>query len=232
MQREILVEEASNFEEKCPVTLVLDTSASMEGEGIESLNKALSQFMKDVSKNVITRNRLELSIIAYNNIIDVKREFSTPRNNSEIQTLYAEGQTYTESAIDKAIDMVTERKAYLVNTGVSYKRPYIILITDGQMYGEGQDVDRLKETIRKGETNKNFIFWAFGVANADMEELDYIKGPNSIVKEIHGVENFSTFFKFLSNSIEIIAKAKNGSNADLSSVLEKDNFMVPIRSGN
>ena len=69
-------------------------------------------------------------------------------------------------AINKALDMIEERKASYREHGIAYYRPWAFLITDGEPN------DHWKPTIprvKDGERQKSFSFFAVGVEGADME---------------------------------------------------------------
>jgi len=215
------VETAENFQQKCPVVFVLDRSGSMAGEPINEVNKGIVAFAENMSADSISKVRVELSIIAYDNNIDVVREFATVQTNVDMPTLYAGGLTHTESAMIKASELVEERKAYYKANKIPYYRPYIILLTDGQTYGENQSVTRLGELIKNAEKNKKFQFMGFGVADANMDELNSIKGETSIVAKIAGVDSLATFFTWLSSSID--ALSKSGDNEEVDMTPDEDN---------
>ena len=59
------LEEASNYEQKSLCILLLDTSASMDGGKIRSLNEDLDVFYNEIKIDPVLCNRLELCIISY-----------------------------------------------------------------------------------------------------------------------------------------------------------------------
>src|SRR5215216_272873 len=60
-----LAEFRDNPERRCPVVLVLDTSASMQGEAIRQLNAGLQQLASDLQRDPLASLRVELAIVSF-----------------------------------------------------------------------------------------------------------------------------------------------------------------------
>ncbi len=54
-----------NPERRCPVLLVLDTSASMEGDPIAQVNEGLAQFERQLKVDALASLRVELAIVTF-----------------------------------------------------------------------------------------------------------------------------------------------------------------------
>ena len=53
-------------EPKCPVVLLIDTSESMAGEKINSLNSGVNLLINTLKNDEIAHKRVELSIVSFN----------------------------------------------------------------------------------------------------------------------------------------------------------------------
>ena len=204
-------EAAENYEQKCLCVLVLDVSGSMRGTPIEELNKGLKDFYEEISSDVTTSQRLEISIITFSNTVITLQEPALVENIT-MPTLTASGSTEMVNAINYAIDMVDARKKWYKETNQNYYRPWIILMTDGEP-DDDQDVAGLAQRIQNDTRNKRYAFLPIGVDGANMAVLDQIKG-NIPAMKLQGTK-FSSFFKWLSASMGTIVTSEEGKKVDL-----------------
>lgn len=206
-------EAAENYEQKCLCVLVLDVSGSMHGKPIEELNKGLQDFYNEISSDETTKQRLEVSLITFNQIVRTVQEPALVENFIMPQ-LEANGSTALVNAVNQAIDKVDARKQWYKSTGQAYYRPWIVLMTDGEPDSD-QDVDTLAQRIKQDTVNKRYAFLPIGVEGANMQVLDKIKG-NIPPMKLQGTK-FSSFFKWLSASMGTVVTANEGQQVDLSS---------------
>ena len=205
-------ESPKNFEQKCHCVLVLDTSRSMAGKPIEELNEGLSRFVVEIKNDATASVRLEVSIIAFNSVVEV---IQTPTlvDDLQVPTLSAKGTTKLVDAVRQALKLVEDRKTYYRETGQTYARPYVILISDGRP-DPGQDTIALATEIQDGVEGKHFHFWCFYVNGAD---VDCLKGiSHASFKPVYLVDSdFISFFQWLSNSMSTISSSREGETVQL-----------------
>lgn len=178
-------------EQHIATVLLLDTSVSMSGDKISELNNGLSTFKEEAMKDPSVRNRGEFAIVTFDSNVEVIQNFS-PIENIEIPILKAKGEmTCMGHAIIKAIDMVNERKKIYRDRGISYLRPWIFMITDGEpndMWPNGEEKDvelwnKVIKTVHEGNSEdknigKKFVFFTVGVGGANMKILTQIAPPD------------------------------------------------------
>jgi uncharacterized protein YegL len=186
---------------------------------LDLLNEGLQEFYNDIIADDTTSQRLELSIITFNDHVKVLQEPALLENIS-MPTLKADGETAMADAINEAIDKVEARKSWYKETGQTYYRPYIILMTDGEP-DAGQDMDALAERIKLDTASKKYIFLPVGVEGADMNVLQKISGEGQDAVKLKGVR-FSQFFKWLSASMGIVTKAEGSQPNDLPTEIPSD----------
>ena len=211
-KNDFTAEAAENYEQKCLCILVLDVSGSMYGKPIDELNKGLQEFYNEISTDDTTSQRLEVSLITFNQIVRTVQEPALVENFT-IPQLEANGSTAMVNAVNEAIDKVATRKQWYKSTGQAYYRPWIILMTDGEPDSD-QDVDMLAQRIKQDTANKRYAFLPIGVEGANMEILDKIKG-NIPPMKLQGTK-FSSFFKWLSASMDTVVTAEEGQQVDFS----------------
>lgn len=212
MKIEEAVEFAENPEPRCPCVLLLDTSGSMQGEPINALNEGLRAFKNDLIKDQLASQRVEVAVVTFNNFVDVIQDFVTA-DKFEPPILTAQGQTFMGTAINKALDMIQERKLQYRASGIAYYRPWVFMITDGEPQGEPEDIiERASWRIKDDEANKRVAFFAVGVENANMERLKSIvvRAPVKLI----GL-NFTDMFIWLSKSTQAVSHSNVGDQVAL-----------------
>jgi len=199
------VEFAENPEPRCPCVLLLDTSGSMQGDPLEAMLAGLEAFRFDLAVDPLAARRVEVAVVAFDNRIQVVQDFVSP-DRFEIPILSAEGMTHVGAAIEKALDMVEERKARYRAFDVAYYRPWIFLVTDGEPQGEApEDVDRAIRRLREAEARKQVAFFAVGVENANMQALAKIATRQPL--RLKGLD-FREMFVWLSRSMQSVAHSR------------------------
>ena len=104
--------------------LLLDTSGSMSGSPIGSLNQALQDFKEKVSLDEMAKKRVDIAIVEFNDKARVVQDF-TPISEMSSVTLRAKGNTSMGAGVNLAIDMVKERNRYYNSLGTPVFKPWI-----------------------------------------------------------------------------------------------------------
>ena len=219
-KRDFSAESPMNYEQKCLCVLTLDVSGSMAGKAIDELNQGLQNFYDEIKQDVVTANRLEISIITFNDKIECVLEPALIANFT-MPILKAGGSTKLVDGVQEAIAKVHARKAWYKQTGQPYYRPWIILMTDGEPDTD-QDIPGLAKEIHiatdngNSQTGKKYVFYAIGVEDANMKMLSLISNPKMPPAKMQGLK-FSAFFKWLSASMSSVTSSKDGqlTTADL-----------------
>jgi uncharacterized protein YegL len=216
------MEQARNKDQKCPVVLLLDTSGSMAGTPIDELNKALIQLKEDVLNDTMLSNRLEIGIVAFDDDARVERPIDLISPDTDLPILNIDGYTNLVAGMNKAIELITDRKNFYKSNGEQYYRPFIVLFTDGEPTNTPEEIEQLDQTIQKLSDEKRFIFLPFGVGEANMQLLAKLAAQSvdkdGIVKnsgtayKMNDFSKFADVFQFVSASISGIME-KGGTQA-------------------
>ncbi len=199
------VEFAENPEPRCPCVLLLDTSGSMQGAPLAALNEGLRTFKTDLIQDPLASRRVEVAVVTFNNEVIVASDFKTA-DRFEAPMLSAGGQTFMGTGINKALDLLQARKAQYRANGVSYYRPWVFLISDGEPQGEPpEQIQRASERIRADENSKKVAFFAVGVEGANMSTLAtvVVRAPMKLI----GL-NFREMFVWLSASMQKVSQSQ------------------------
>ena len=231
---EDMVAFADNPEPRCACVLVLDTSKSMSiptvsadqlGEKldivdgvqtyavtgdadllipIEELNKAIGDFVGAIEDDPLASLRVETAIVSFNDDVRLVQDFATVDALSP-PALRAEGETSTATAVNFALDMVEKRKRVYRDAGITYYRPWVVMITDGASTESREQMTAASQRVHRAEESKQLAFFSVGVDGADMEELNRI-GPRGALP-LDGLA-FTEFFVWLSNSMTQVSSSR------------------------
>ena len=194
--------------------LLLDTSGSMSGTAIESLNRGINKFIQQTAMDEMAQKRVDVAIIAFDDSPRLVMDF-TPISQMEPVQLTTGGLTAMGAAINMAIDKVKERNYFYYSTlGTQCYKPWIFMITDGAPTDDiTAAAQRIHEEESKG-THGKLKFFALGVNGYDKETLF------KLTQRVMALEDtdFSGIFNWLSESMCAISVSRVGENVQLSNL--------------
>lgn len=201
--------------------LLLDTSGSMTGDAIESLNQGINNFIQKTAADEMAQKRVDVAIVAFDDDPRVVLDF-TPICQMEPIKLDAGGCTAMGAAINKAIDMVKERNRFYASLGTQCYQPWIFMITDGYPTDDiTEAAERIKAEESKGKHGK-LKFFALGVEGYDKETLFKL---TKRVMELDDTD-FSGIFNWLSESVCLISVSRVDDSVPLQD-LPENTHVVP-----
>ncbi|MEJ7810979.1 MAG: VWA domain-containing protein, partial [Gemmatimonadaceae bacterium] len=188
------VEFAENPEPRCPCVLLLDTSGSMHGRPIDALNEGLWVFKMEVCKDALAARRVEVAVVTFDDTVKVPQPF-IGIEDFEPPVLTAQGLTHMGAGLDTALDLLQVRKRQYKLSGITYYRPWVFLITDGEPQGEPDEaVQRAAARVRDDEASKRVACFAVGVEGANLDRLRTIVAREPV--RLRGL-NFRELFVWL-----------------------------------
>lgn len=208
---------AENPDPRCAVVLVLDVSGSMaetrDGDSrppIAALNEGLDTLVAELTADPLASRRVEVAIVTFGASVDVAADFATTAAMS-LPVLSAAGPTPLGAALDRALDLVEDRKRTYRANGVTYYRPWVVLITDGLPTDEwSAAATRLKEAQR----TKSLAFFPVAVEGADMKMLAELSDTAPLL--LAGTK-FNELFVWLSASQARVSGSQPGDEVALPS---------------
>src|SRR5262245_46194374 len=202
---------AENPEPRCPSVLVLDVSGSMTGERIAQLNAGLQVYRDELAADSLAAKRVEVAVLTFGGSVDLVSDFCTASSFTAPQ-LAAPGDTPMGAAINRALDLLTQRKEQYRANGIAFYRPWVFLITDG---GPTDEWRSAAQRVRDGEAKKSFAFFSVGVQGARMDVLQDLSTRQPL--HLDGLR-FRDLFHCLSNSQQSVSKSSPAEDVPLANL--------------
>ena len=205
---------------KIPVLGLCDVSGSMGDDGrIEAMNDGMEQLRVHLSADTMLSLQTDIGLVGFNDKLGYQdfcsgRDFKPPRFSAKGGTLYV-------PAIHFALDMLDRRTTEYQEAGISFSRPILIMITDGNPHDSENDLVGVRKRIVYEENRKHCAFYTMGMADADMERLSLIAPPSRPPKHIGGAEGIAALIKALSRSLTLRSR---GFDVDESGLDPLDSF--------
>lgn len=204
----------SNPMARIPVCLCLDTSGSMDGDPIESLESAVHQFYSEILEDEVARYSAEICIITFGGSVQCIQDFSSIGSQENKPSFNAYGGTPLGEAVELAHELLDRRKNDYKNAGVDYYQPWLVLMTDGQPNGSDSSLQNAIEQTTTLVNNKKMTLFPIGIGDeADMDVLARFS-PNRSPLRLQGLK-FKEFFAWLSQSIARTSMSTPGETVQL-----------------
>lgn len=206
-----LPEFVDNPENRCPVVLILDTSASMRGTAIDELNAGIRIFHNQIANDEMASLRVETSIVTFGGDVRLVQDFLSSDDMAGPPELEAWGATPMGEAIDLGLKALEARKSVYRTHGIHYYRPWMFLITDGAPT-DGLAWQEAAMRAQEADVMKRLAFFTVGVQGADMQILNDIASPTRPPMMLRGLR-FRDLFHWLSASMRRVSVSQI--NADV-----------------
>jgi uncharacterized protein YegL len=202
-----------NPDPRCPCVLLLDTSTSMSGAPIAALNEGLQAFERDLKEDALAGRRVEVAIVTFGDGgVRVVQEFVTARGFTAPR-LSTGGMTPMGGALRAGLNLLRNEKQKYKENGISYFRPWMLLITDGAPNDEWQSA---AGEVRVEEAAGGVAVFPIGVEGADMAMLSQISLARQPVK-LNGL-GFTEMFVWLSQSQRRVSATRVGDQVPLTPI--------------
>lgn len=207
--------------QRLPVCLCLDISGSMGNNGkIDQLNRGVALFYKSIQDDEITTNSAEISVVTFGGYPPVAkcvRDFARVDIQQTPPVLTASGYTPLGEGVNLALDLLEKRKESYRKAGISYFRPWLIIMSDGNPEGHSPaELIRAQQRVAKMTAGKGVLSLPISIGNYDNPELaKFGDGALLHLKE----DSFSNFFKWLHKSVSESSSSTPGEEPDFKKLL-------------
>ncbi len=193
----------SDFEPRCPIVLLLDTSQSMKDQRIAELREGLGVFLDDLKEDPQACRRVEIAICAFGDEEIVFWEFEQAKNFS-LPDLEARGTTPIGAAMNYGMDEIEKRTEQYKSEGRNFYQPWIFLITDGEPTDEWRSA---ADRIKAAQQEEKVVFFVVGVYEANMRVLNELSTNGA--KKLAGLR-FSELFLWISKNLITVSRSSFG----------------------
>jgi uncharacterized protein YegL len=204
-----------NSDERAPLVLVLDCSGSMQDDNkIGLLNDGLKILATELKNDPIAARCGRVLVISFGGDNDVELMGDwTDAMDFEPPELRAGGLTPMGAAMRCALDEIESQKSQMRSAGVSYKRPIVMLLSDGEPTDEWQQV---AADCKAAESAHKVNIMAIGIGNeANRSILGAFSNKGAL--NLQGLK-FKELFIWLSRSIQAVSRAASGGTVQVNPV--------------
>jgi uncharacterized protein YegL len=202
---------ANNPEPRNACLLLLDTSGSMGGAPIDELNDGLTLFRDEVTQDALASKRVEVAIVTFGGVVSLVQDFVTIDRFSPPH-LTASGGTPMGEALVTGLQMIKARKQTYKDNGITYFRPWVFLITDGE---PTDDLAHAATLLQREEAGKGVEFFAVAVGQGGLAAMPALSGLSSKPPVALNGLQFRQLFKWLSDSSKAVSRSKPGDQVAL-----------------
>ena len=187
---------------------VVDTSGSMAGDKIGSVNDAIRETVPDLRDLSYGNPDASIKIAALQFDTDAHWLYPQPVESSDFQwtDLQIGGLTSLGLALDKLNEKLS--KSQFLQEAAGSFAPVIILLSDGE---PTDDYKRGLDNIKKNNWFKHAIKIAIAIGNdADKNVLTEFTGNSEAVIEVHNRSALKAIIKFVSVTSSQVSSKSNG----------------------
>lgn len=216
------IDYSGNPNQRTPCVLVLDASGSMNSPTstgrtrIEELNLGIAALEAELRADDTALVRVQLGIVCVggpSNDADIMMDW-TDATDFTAFPLTADGTTPLGKGIRIALQMVEQGKQNLRAAGISYTRPWLMVISDG----EPTDADDVwAAAVREccaAEAGKRVEVFSIGVEGANLTKLGEFSSKPPLML---GGMKFKELFVWLSASLSAASRSRPGDALQLPS---------------
>lgn len=190
---------------RCACMVILDTSASMNGEAIRQLNSGIQHFIASIQEDEVATYSVELAVITAGGHVTEALPFTTASNIDGISEFSAHGATPLGKATDLALQRLEQRKQEYKKSGVAYYQPWLVIISDG---APNDNYSHAADQAKKLSEQRKLVVLPIGVEGANLEILSRFSSRGA--KKLQGLK-FNEFFEWLSASMSRVSASASTS---------------------
>jgi uncharacterized protein YegL len=209
----------TNLTQRTPCALILDASFSMttlEGgrRRIDLLNEGIAAFSNALKEDLVALSRVQIAAINVGGPLGTPRVFMDWTDASEFGPfqMTAGQDTPLGEAVSIALDAIELQKNTLRQNGISYTRPWLMVLTDGAPTDAASVWRQACVALRAAEADRKVEVFLVGVGQADMVKLSELAVRPPLAMS---AVRFREFFVWLSASLGQIARSVPGARVDL-----------------
>lgn len=212
----------SSPNQRTPCVLILDASGSMNSVGpsgktkIQALNEGIKALEKALREDDMALTRVQLAIVSVGgpaNDADIMMDW-TDAINFQAFPLTTGGATPLGKGLQLGLDLIEQGKQNLRSAGISYTRPWMMVITDGDPTDDRTFWLNAARECKAAEAAKKVEVFCIGVEGANLQTLSDLSSKPPLM--LDGVK-FRELFVWLSSSLSAASRSRPGDTMQLPS---------------
>lgn len=203
-----------------PVIILADTSGSMHGEKIDSLNRAMSEMIESFTQNDSVQAEINVAIISFGGSAKLVQDL-TPVDEITIPIFTAGGGTPLGGAIRLATDLIEDRERLPKNA----YRPVIVLLTDGIPTDDANSA--ISKFVSEGRS-RSCDRWSIGIGEGYAHEKSKAllekflsHSEDKFVMNVQKANELVDFFAIFSTMLETRTKSKDPNETTAKDEIDK-----------
>jgi uncharacterized protein YegL len=199
---------AENTVQRQQCMLVLDASMSMGTKDadsglprIELLNRGIQTLNDELRNDEKALVRVQIAAVVVGGVKDNARIIMDWTDGVDFApfTLKAGSRTPLGAGMLLALQMIEEQKKELRSHGITYHRPWMFVLTDGEPTDTSATWQEACKATHEAEAAKKVLIYSIGVGEFNFAKLAELTAePPRVLKGM----NFHELFKFVSSSIK------------------------------
>ena len=192
------VDYINNTNQRTPCVLVLDASYSMStntpsgktrikllNEGLKALEDALK-----ADQTALTRVQISIVIVGGPNSTAEMLMDWTDANHFSAFNLKEGGNTPLAEGLELGLDLIENAKANLKTNGISYTRPWMFVMSDGEPTSNIKDWERVSKACKEAIKDKKVMIFPIAVDSSSDGKLNDISDKPCLKMEVKNLMNF------------------------------------------
>jgi uncharacterized protein YegL len=212
---------ATNISQRTPCVLVLDASASMEtrvtggSQRIDLLNAGIRSFYEALNEDEIALSRVQVAAVSVGGDTSDAELLMDWTDAADFRpfSLSAGHSTPLGAGVLLALEAIETQKLELRKFGISYTRPWIFILTDGEPTDHKETWDLASTRAREAEASQKVEIFPIGIGNIDLTKIQTLSDRRSPMTM--EATHFRELFVWLSASLGQISRSVPGANVDL-----------------
>lgn len=183
---------------RLPVYILIDTSGSMNGEPIHSVNSGLQNMLHALKQDPFALESVWISLITFDieakELIELK-----PLENIVIPEIVVpkSGATFLGAALELLIDKISKEVKKTTQDAKGDWRPLLFIMTDGAP----SDLEAFESALPHIKAINFASIIACAAGPKAKKEFLLLLTENVVVLDVMDSASFSSFFKWLSSSV-------------------------------
>jgi uncharacterized protein YegL len=208
----------NNPNQRTPCVLVLDASTSMASKHssgstpIEELNRGLKTFIETLQEDTTALTRVQVAIVVVGGPRNEASLFLDWTDATELQPFKITAGGNTPLAEGMTIAIIEDLKTQLKENGISYTRPWVFVISDGEPTSPDDKWKKSVSDCAQAREKNNALIYSVAVEGANLSKLQEISGAPP--RQLAGL-NFKEFFVWVTGSLSAASRSRPGDRINL-----------------